>query len=59
LTFPKGALISDPQKLFNARPDSNPNRAIDVREGEAVDDAAFAGLIRDAVSLNVSKVRGR
>ena len=59
LTFPKGALIADPKKLFNARLDSKTNRAIDVREDEAVDDAAFAALIRDAVSLNVSKVRGR
>ena len=59
LTFPKGALIADPKKLFNARLDSKTNRAIDVREGEAVDDAAFAALIRDAVRLNESKVRGR
>jgi hypothetical protein len=59
LTFPKGALIADAKKLFNARLDSKTNRAIDVREGEAVDDAAFAALIRDAVRLNVSKVRGR
>ena len=60
LTFPKGALIADPKKLFNARLDSKTNRAIDVRDGfEAVDDAAFAALIREAVRLNVSKVRGR
>ena len=59
LTFPKGALIPDPKKLFNARLDSKTTRAIDVREGEVVDDAAFAALIRDAVRLNVSKVRGR
>ncbi len=58
LTFPKGALIGDPKKLFNARLDSKTNRAIDVREGETADDAAFAALIRDAVRLNVSKVRG-
>ena len=59
LTFPKGALVADPKKLFNARLDSKATRAIDVREGEAVDEAAFAKLIRDAVGLNVSKVRGR
>ena len=59
LTFPKGALVADPKKLFNARLDSKTNRAIDVREGETLDDAALAGLIRDAVRLNVSKVRGR
>ncbi len=73
LTFPKGALIADPNKLFNARLDSKTNRAIDfnarldsktnraidVHEDEAVDDAAFAALIREAVRLNVSKVRGK
>ena len=59
LTFPKGALIADPKKLFNARLDSKTSRAIDVREGEAVAAAAFAALIRDAVRLNVSKVRGQ
>ena len=59
LTFPKGALVADPKKLFNARLDSKTNRAIDVREGETFDDAAFAALIRDAVRLNVSKGRGR
>jgi hypothetical protein len=59
LTFPKGALIADPKKLFNARLDSKTTRAIDVREGETVDDAAFAALIRNAVRSNVSKVRVR
>jgi hypothetical protein len=59
LTFPKGALIADPKKLFNTRLDSKTTRAIDVREGEDVDDAAFTALIRDAVKLNESKVRGR
>lgn len=55
LTFPKGALIADPKKLFNARLDSKTIRAIDVREGETLDDAALAALIRHAVRLNVSK----
>jgi len=59
LTFPKGALIADPKKLFNARLDSKATRAIDVREGESLDDAAFARLIRDAVRLNESRVRAR
>ena len=57
LTFPKGALIADPKKLFNARLDSKATRAIDVREGADVDSAAFAALIRAAVKLNESKVR--
>jgi hypothetical protein len=55
LTFPKGALIADPKKLFNTRLDSKATRAIDVREGEAVDEAALAALIRAAVKLNVAK----
>jgi len=59
LTFPKGALIVDPKKLFNTRLDSKTTRAIDVREGEDVDDAASAALIRDAVRLNELKARAR
>jgi hypothetical protein len=59
LTFPKGALVADPKELFNARLDSKTNRAIDVREGEPLNDAAFAALIRDAVRLNALKARGR
>lgn len=55
LTFPKGALIADPKKLFNARLDSKTVRATDVREGEALDGAAFAQLIRDAVRLNTAR----
>lgn len=54
LTFPKGALIADPKTLFNARLDSKTVRAIDVREGEALDGAALAQLIRDAVRLNTA-----
>lgn len=57
LTFPKGALIGDPKKLFNTRLDSKSIRAIDVREGADVDSAALAALIRAAVKLNESKVR--
>jgi hypothetical protein len=58
LTFPKGALIADPKKLFNTRLDSKSTRAIDVREGETLDDAALAALSRAAMKLNASKVRG-
>jgi hypothetical protein len=57
LTFPKGALIADPKKLFNTRLDSKSIRAIDVREGADLDDAALAALIRAAVKLNESKAR--
>ena len=55
LTFPKGALIRDPNKLFNTRLDSKSVRAIDVREGDTVDGAALKALIREAVGLNLSK----
>lgn len=52
LTFPKGARIKDPHKLFNTRLDSKTVRAIDVREGDAVDEAALREVIREAVALN-------
>lgn len=59
LTFPKGASIRDPQRLFNARLDSGSVRAIDVREGDAVDEAALMALIHEAVRLNSLKVQKR
>ena len=52
LTFPKGASLKDPKKLFNASLDGNVRRAIDFREGATVNEAAFMALIRDAVALN-------
>lgn len=59
LTFPKGALVADPKKLFNARLDSKSTRAMDVREGQTVDEAALAALIRAAVKVNASSARAR
>jgi hypothetical protein len=53
LTFPKGAQLKDPQKLFNARLDSSSVRAIDFGEGEEVPEAALRALIIEAVALNV------
>jgi hypothetical protein len=53
LTFPKGAQLKDPKKLFNARLDSSSVRAVDFREGESVPEMALRALIREAVSLNV------
>jgi len=53
LTFPKGAQLNDPEKLFNARLDSSSVRAIDFREGEKIPEAALKALILDAASLNV------
>ena len=59
LTFPKGALMKDSKKLFNARLDSNSVRAIDFHEGDPVDEAALKALILEAVRLNTLKVRKR
>jgi len=55
LTFARGAALDDPKRLFNASLDGGTRRAIDVREGDAVDEAAFKTLVRDAVALNASK----
>jgi hypothetical protein len=55
LTFAKGAALEDPAKLFNASLDGNVRRAIDIREGEVVDAAAFTALVREAVALNLAK----
>lgn len=57
LTFPKGAQIKDPKKLFNASLEGNAWRAIDFHEGDTVNEAAFKALIREAVGLNTSKMR--
>jgi hypothetical protein len=52
LTFPKGAQIRDPKKLFNARLNSSSVRAIDFCEGQKVPEAALKALIAEAVALN-------
>lgn len=52
LTFAKGASLKDPARLFNSSLDGKVRRAIDVKEGEEVDEAAFKALIREAVALN-------
>ena len=52
LTFAKGAALKDPAGLFNAGLDGNVRRAIDIREGEEVDPAAFKALVREAAALN-------
>ena len=54
LTFAKGASLKDPSGLFNSSLEGNTRRAIDIREGEAIDEDAFRALIRAAVSLNES-----
>ncbi len=57
LTFVKGAALPDPARLFNASLEGKVRRAIDLREGDAVDEAAFAALVRAAAALN--RDRGR
>jgi len=57
LTFAHGAALDDPAGLFNASLDGGTRRAIDIREGEAVDETAFKALIREAVVRNVSTNR--
>jgi hypothetical protein len=52
LTFARGASLDDPAGLFNASLDGNVRRAIDLREGAALDERAFTALIRQAVALN-------
>src|SRR5438876_6423522 len=52
LTFAKGASLKDPARLFNSRLDGNVRRAIDIHEGQKVDESAFKALIREAVALN-------
>jgi hypothetical protein len=52
LTFFRGAVIEDPKKLFNSSLEGNTRRAIDIRQGEKIDEAAFKQLIRAAVAAN-------
>ena len=53
MTFAKGAALRDPSGLFNSSLDGNIRRAIDIHEGEKVNEAALKNLIRDAVALNL------
>jgi hypothetical protein len=55
LTFAKGAALEDPARLFNSSLDGNVRRAIDIHEGEEIDEAAFKTLVRQAIALNGSK----
>jgi len=55
LTFAKGAALDDPAGLFNSSLDGNVRRAIDIREGETINEKALKALIRAAVALNGSK----
>ena len=57
MTFAKGASLDDPSRLFNSSLTGNLRRAIDVREGDTIDEKALAALIRAAVRLNTTKDR--
>ena len=59
LTFAKGASLHDPAGLFNSSLDGNVRRAIDLREGETIDETAFKALIRAAVALNEASAAAR
>jgi hypothetical protein len=55
LTFAHGALLDDPAKLFNASLEGGTRRAIDIREGDGVDEAELKALVRAAADLNVAR----
>jgi hypothetical protein len=59
LTFAKGASLKDPKGLFNSGLDGNVRRAIDIREGDKIDEAALKDLIRAAVALNLKGLKGK
>jgi hypothetical protein len=59
LTFAKGASLPDPSGIVNASLDGNVRRAVDIREGDTLDEDAFKSLIRSAVSLNTSARRAK
>jgi hypothetical protein len=57
ITFARGAFLKDPARLFNSGLEGNAHRAIDVHDGEKIDEGAFKALIRAAVALNRASVR--
>lgn len=59
LTFAKGAALEDPAGLFNSSLDGNVRRAIDIHEGETIDDEALRALIRAAIALNEASAAGK
>lgn len=59
LTFAKGASLEDPKKLFNSSLEGNTRRAIDIREHDRIDAAAFRALFKEAVALNRAKAPKR
>ena len=59
MTFANGAALKDPSRLFNSSLDGNVRRAIDIHEGDTIDEAALKDLIRAAVALNLEPTRRR
>ena len=59
LTFAEGASLKDPARLFNSSLEGNVRRAIDIHEGEEVDESAFRALIREAVAVNRSSAKSK
>ena len=59
MTFPKGAALKDPSGLFNSSLEGNVRRAIDIREGDKIDEKALKALIRAAVAANKAAARAR
>jgi hypothetical protein len=59
LTFFRGASLDDPKKLFNSSLEGKTRRAIDIREGETIDEAAFKELVRAAVAANAAARKKR
>ena len=57
LTFAKGASLDDPAKLFNSSLEGSTRRAIDIRQGEQIDEAALTALIQAAIELNTSQTK--
>jgi hypothetical protein len=57
LTFAKGAALADPSRLFNSSLEGNTRRAIDIHEGEKINETALKALVRAAVTLNTSKTK--
>jgi hypothetical protein len=55
MTFAKGAALADPSRLFNSSLEGNTRRALDIHEGDKIDEKALKALIRSAVALNTSK----
>ncbi|MFL6238834.1 MAG: DUF1801 domain-containing protein [Actinomycetes bacterium] len=59
LTFAKGAQLKDPKRLFNSSLEGNVRRAIDLHEGERINEAAFKALIREAVAVNEAAAKAK